>query len=98
MMIYLAGLQGIPQELEEAAIDGPVSCGGWPTSRSPAGHVYHRVVLTFERGLQDFDSIFALTGGGPGAATMTMALNITRESFYFSRPAMGRRSAWCSLW
>lgn len=92
MMIYLAGLQSVPRELEEAAeIDG---ANVWQCLKSitlpilaPAFTI--NVILTFERGLKDFDSIFALTGGGPGAATMTMAINIYRESFYFSNAGYG---------
>jgi raffinose/stachyose/melibiose transport system permease protein len=92
MMIYLAGLQNIPKELEEAAaIDGAVY-------RQRLRHIILPLIapsftinfiLTFERSLKDFDSIFALTSGGPGDATMTMALNIYRESFFFSRGSYG---------
>jgi raffinose/stachyose/melibiose transport system permease protein len=92
MMIYLAGLQSIPQELEEAAaIDGASILRRLRHITIPllAPTFTINVILTFERGLKDFDSIFALTGGGPGAATMTMALNIYRESFYFSRAGYG---------
>ena len=92
MMIYLAGLQSIPQELEEAAaIDGANVLRRLAHITIPllAPTFTINVILTFERGLKDFDSIFALTGGGPGAATMTMALNIYRESFYFSRAGYG---------
>jgi raffinose/stachyose/melibiose transport system permease protein len=92
MMIYLAGLQNIPQELEEAAaIDGASVLRRLRHITIPllAPTFTINVILTFERGLKDFDSIFALTGGGPGAATMTMALNIYRESFYFSRAGYG---------
>ena len=92
MMIYLAGLQNVPAELLEAAsIDG---ANAWHKLRyitlpllMPSFTV--NIILTFERGLKDFDSVFALTGGGPGDATMTMALNIYRESFYFSRAGYG---------
>jgi raffinose/stachyose/melibiose transport system permease protein len=84
--------QGIPQELEEAAaIDGAGVLRRLRHITIPllAPTFTINVILTFERGLKDFDSIFALTGGGPGAATMTMALNIYRESFYFSRAGYG---------
>jgi len=92
MMVYIAGLQGIPSELmEAAAIDGA----------SPAQRTRHitlpllapsftiNIILAFERGLKDFDSIFALTAGGPGDATLTIAINIYRQSFFFSRAGYG---------
>lgn len=92
MMIYIAGLQGIPTELTEAAaIDG---ASAWKRTRhitlpllAPSFTV--NIILAFERGLKDFDSIFALTGGGPGDATMTIAINIYRQSFFFSRAGYG---------
>ena len=92
MMIYLAGLQGIPNELEEAAaIDG---AGYWKRLRNImlpliAPSFTINFILTFERSLKDFDGIFALTSGGPGNTTMTMALNIYRESFFYSRGSYG---------
>jgi raffinose/stachyose/melibiose transport system permease protein len=45
--------------------------------------------LVFERCLKDFDSIYALTQGGPGNATLVMAINIYKESFFYSRGSYG---------
>jgi raffinose/stachyose/melibiose transport system permease protein len=92
MVIYLAGLQIIPKELYEAAsVDG---VSAWQKLRritipllAPAITV--NIVLTFERGLKDFDTIFALTGGGPGDSTSIIALSIYRETFFFSRAGYG---------
>lgn len=92
MMIYLAGLQNVPQELcEAAAVDG---AGYWKQLRhiilpmiAPSFTI--NFILVFERCLKDFDSIFALTAGGPGDSTMTMALHIYRESFFYSRGSYG---------
>lgn len=92
MMIYLAGLQNVPQELcEAAAIDG---AGYWKQLRyvtlpliAPTFTI--NFILTFERSIKDFDSVFALTGGGPGDSTTTLALHIYRESFFYSRGSYG---------
>lgn len=92
MMIYLAGLQNVPNELCEAAsIDG---AGYFKQLRhivlpliAPSFTI--NFILVFERCLKDFDSIFALTNGGPGDATLTLALNIYRESFFYSRASYG---------
>ena len=92
MMVYLAGLQGIPNELLEAAsIDGANS---WHRTRHItlpllASSFTINFILAFERGLKDFDSIFALTNGGPGDATLTIAINIYKQSFFFSRAGYG---------
>jgi raffinose/stachyose/melibiose transport system permease protein len=92
MMIYIAGMQGIPAELTEAAaIDG---ASAWQRTRhitlpmlAPSFTI--NFILAFERGLKDFDSIFALTGGGPGDATLTIAINVYKQSFFFSRAGYG---------
>lgn len=92
MMIYLASLQNVPQELcEAAAVDG---AGYWKqlkhiTLPMIASAFTINFILVFERSLKDFDSIFALTNGGPGDSTMTIALNIYRESFFYSRGSYG---------
>ena len=92
MMVYLAGLQSIPNDLLEAAsIDG---ANGWQRTRritlpllAPSFTI--NFILAFERGLKDFDSIFALTNGGPGDATLTIAINIYKQSCFFSRAGYG---------
>jgi raffinose/stachyose/melibiose transport system permease protein len=92
MMIYLAGLQNIPKELEEAAsIDGAVYLRRLRHIILPliAPSFTINFILVFERSLKDFDSIFALTQGGPGSATLVMAINIYRESFFYSRGSYG---------
>lgn len=92
MMVYIAGLQGVPTDLlEAAAIDG---ASAWQRTRhitlpmlAPSFTV--NFILAFERGLKDFDSIFALTNGGPGDSTLTIAINIYKQSFFFLRAGYG---------
>lgn len=92
MIIYLAGLQVIPKELYEAAdVDGVSAIKKFLFITFPmlAPAITVNVILTFERGLKDFDSIFSLTGGGPGDSTTIIALSIYRETFFFSRAGYG---------
>ena len=92
MMVYIAGLQGVPAELLEAAsIDG---ASAWQRTKHitlplllPSFTI--NLILAFERGLKDFDSIFALTNGGPGDSTLTIAINIYKQSFFFARAGYG---------
>jgi multiple sugar transport system permease protein len=88
MVIWLAGLQGIPNELYDAArVDG---AGGWklhryvtlPMLRPTAAFV---VVVSTIGALQVFGSIFILTGGGPVYATTTIAFHIYSQAFNFGR-------------
>lgn len=75
-IVLLAGLQGIPRDLYEAAeLDG---AGGWGTFRRitlPLLRPALLVVLVFRTlsAFLIFDIIYALTGGGPGTSTTTMS-------------------------
>lgn len=84
MVIYLAGLRGIPGELAEAAqIDG----AGWWQRLSRiklpllAPAITINLVLTLIAGLRVFDQIIAMTGGGPGYATDTLSTVIYKRGF-----------------
>ena len=76
MILLLAGLQGIPREIEEAAlIDG---AGRWQAFRhitlpllGPTLRV--SVFLSMIGALQLFDLVWVMTGGGPVNASDTMA-------------------------
>lgn len=83
-LILLAGLQGIPGSLYEAAkIDG---ASDWQSFRnitmpllSPTMLVV--VVLALIRAVQVFDIIFAFTRGGPGTATLSIVQYIYEIGF-----------------
>ena len=76
MVIYLAGLQGVPPELlEAAALDG---AGFWKRFwfvmrplLAPA--ITINLMLGLIGGLKIFDQIFSLTGGGPAGQTQTIS-------------------------
>ncbi len=92
MMIYLAALQNVPNELLEAAeIDGASNWRKMLNITLPliAPSFTINFILVFERSIKDFDSIFSLTNGGPGNATTTLALHIYKESFFYSRASYG---------
>ncbi|HYG60186.1 MAG TPA: sugar ABC transporter permease [Symbiobacteriaceae bacterium] len=84
MVLFLAGLQSIPQELyEAAAIDG---AGEWQQFRHVTipmlGPVLQVVVmLAIVVALKGYESLMVLTGGGPSDATMVMFLYIYRLFF-----------------
>lgn len=84
MVIYLAGLQGIPEELYESArIDG---AGYWKSFRyvtfpmlMPSIRI--NVVTNIIGSLAVFDIVMALTDGGPGYATETLSIYIMRMCY-----------------
>lgn len=92
MVIFLAGLQGIPQEiLEAAAIDGagPIR-RFWSVVRpllTPA--ITINVMLSLISGLKLFDQVLAMTGGGPGGATATISTLIYTNAFNLGRFGYG---------
>ena len=84
IIIYIAGLQTVPTEVYEAAsIDG---ASAWQQFRSItfpmiAGFFTINMVLSLKGLLQIFDHIVALTGGGPGTDTESVALLIYKGGF-----------------
>ena len=84
MVIFLAGLQSVPQEVHEAAaLDGagPVR-RFWSVTRpllAPAFTI--NLMLSIIGGIKLFDQVYALTGGGPGHATDTLSTLIYKDAF-----------------
>jgi raffinose/stachyose/melibiose transport system permease protein len=86
MVIFLAGLQSIPDEIMEAsAVDGAGTFRRfWYVTRpllAPAITV--NLMLSLIGGLKLFDQVWVLTGGGPGYATETLSTMIYRNAFQF---------------
>jgi raffinose/stachyose/melibiose transport system permease protein len=84
IVLLLAGLQGIPAELKEAAaIDGATP---WQVTRrvtipllAPTIRIW--VFITVIGSLQVFDVVWILTGGGPANASTTMATYMFLDGF-----------------
>lgn len=80
----LAGLQSLPQEQVEAArIDGAGNRHvlrhiAWPHLRPTIAVL---LVLGALGNLQQFDVIYAMTGGGPVRATTVMSVEVQRQAF-----------------
>lgn len=97
MLIFLAGLQGVPQELyDAAAIDGG---GAWAKFRhvtlpmlTPT--IFFNVVLAVIGALKVFTTAWVATGGGPSYATWFFALHIYYEAFQYFRLGYGSALAW----
>ena len=94
IVIFLAGLQGIPQDYYDAAqVDGAGRIQEFFHITLPLLRpVMLFVIVTNTIGaLQVFDLVFATTGGAPANSTMTVVLHMYNTAFKFSR--MGRASA-----
>lgn len=84
IVLLLAGLQGIPGELREAAaLDGATP---WQTTRmvtlpllGPTIRIW--IFLSMIGSLQLFDLVWIMTGGGPANASSTMATYLIDKGF-----------------
>jgi len=97
MVLFMAGLQGIPQNLyEAAAIDG---ANHWQRFRyvtipllSPV--TFFVVVISTIGSFQVFDQALVLTQGGPGTATTTLVLYIYEVGFQSYHMGYASAIAW----
>lgn len=92
MVLFLAGLQTVPEELMEAAkLDG---AGAWqrfwavtvPALRPTTVVV---IILTIINSLKVFDLVVGMTGGGPAQSTQVLALWSYSQSFTNHEFGMG---------
>lgn len=96
MIIYVAALQNVPQELIEAAkIDG---ANRWEILRhitmpmvAPAVTIC--LFLTISSSFKIFDVNLSLTNGGPFKSTEMLAFNIYTEAFVNNRYGLGEAKA-----
>ncbi|WP_408015151.1 carbohydrate ABC transporter permease [Roseomonas harenae] len=93
MVLFVAGLQGIPRDLYEAlAMDG--ADGPWERFRrvtwpmlGPA--LVFVVSIIAIRSFQVFDTVAVLTEGGPSKSTEVLLYTMVQEGFTFLRSAYG---------
>lgn len=84
MVIYLAGLQGIPTEFYEAAsIDGATSLQRFTRITLPllSPVIFFMLVNGVIGSFQVFTQAYIMTGGGPANATLFYALYLYRTGF-----------------
>lgn len=83
-VIYLAGLQGLPKDLYEAAkidLAGPVTTFFRITLPLLSPVTFFVVVTSIIGSFQAFDVIAVMTGGGPGTATTTLSWYVYEQAF-----------------
>lgn len=97
MTILLAGLQGIPRELYEAAsIDGA-------NGRRQLLHItlpllmpalFFALSISLINSFQVFDQVYVMTGGGPAGATTVLVERIVKNAFTFSQMGYASAMSW----
>lgn len=100
MIIFLAGLQDVPQELEDAArVDGATEFGVFRYITLPllAPATFVVVMLTLINTFQVFDQIYVMTGGGPSLSTLTIIQYLYYQAFEFYKLGYGSAVAYIAL-
>lgn len=96
-VMYLAGLQGIPGQLyEAAAIDG---ASRWHSFRfitlpllSPV--TFFALIISLINSFQVFDQVWIMTNGGPAGATTVLVEQIVRNAFSYSKMGYAAALSW----
>jgi multiple sugar transport system permease protein len=97
MLINLAGLQGVPTDLYEAAdVDG---AGAWRkfwniTLPMISPIILFNLIMGIIGAMQSFSHFYIMTKGGPNNATLTFMLYLYRQAFDFGRLGYGSALAW----
>ncbi len=97
MVMFLAGLQGIPQEYyEAAALDG---AGPWRrflhvTLPLLSPTTFFALTISLINSFQVFDQVWIMTGGGPAGATSVLVQQIVNNAFRYGRMGYAATQSW----
>ncbi|MHB1001525.1 MAG: extracellular solute-binding protein [Armatimonadota bacterium] len=97
MILWLAGLQGVPQHLYEAAeIDG---AGWWSrfwnvTFPMITPYLFFNLIMGTIGVLQSFEAQYIMTGGGPADATLVPVLYLFNNAFAYFKMGYASALAW----
>jgi multiple sugar transport system permease protein len=97
MIIFLAALQGVPEELYEAAeIDGANTLQKFLHVTFPmvSPAFLFNLILGFIAALRAFETAFIATAGGPARATWFLALHIYFNAFQYTQFGYASALAW----
>jgi multiple sugar transport system permease protein len=97
MLIYLAALQGVPENLHEAAmIDGAGTFARFWNVTVPmiTPAIFFNIVLGIIGSFQVFTAAFIVTGGGPGYSTTFYILYLYRTAFQDLHMGYAAALAW----
>jgi multiple sugar transport system permease protein len=84
MLIYVAALQDVPKELEEAAqLDGAGAVTLFRRITVPmiSQAIFFNVTITVIGAFQIYESVIVLTNGGPGDSTRSVVMYLAEQAF-----------------
>lgn len=97
MVIFMAGLLGVPASQKEAArIDGASRFQVFFKITLPlmSPSIFFAVVMTVISSFQVFDQTMIMTNGGPGNATNTIVLYLYQNAFTYYKMGYASAMAW----
>jgi len=97
MIIFLAGLQGVPKELQEAAeIDGANTWRRFLSVTIPiiSPIIFFNMIIGIIGSFQVFTSAFIMTDGSPQNSTLFMVLYLYRNAFELFKMGYAAALAW----
>jgi multiple sugar transport system permease protein len=97
MIIWLAGLQSIPQEMYEAAkVDGASSWQRFKNVTIPllSPYILFNLIIGLIGTMQIFAESYIMTTGGPKDSTMFYAYYLFKQAFQFFRMGYASALAW----
>lgn len=97
MVIYLAGLQGVPTELYEAAeVDGATWLRKFWHITLPmiSPVILFQLIMGIIAALQTFTQGYVMTEGGPNSATLFFVLYLWRNAFQYLKMGYASALAW----
>ena len=97
MVLFLAGLKQIPQELYEAGrVDGASKLRMFFTLTIPllTPIIFFNLIMQMVNAFQDFTGAFVITNGGPMKATYLYAMKLYDEGFLFFKMGYASALSW----
>lgn len=97
MVVFLAGLQGVPAHLYEAAeLDGANMWNRIWNVTIPliTPVIFFNMIMGIIGSFQMFSKAYVMTGGGPGYATLMYVLYLYQQAFVWFRMGYGSALAW----
>ena len=97
MVLFLAGLQNIPQEYyEAAALDGANFWGKFRHITLPllSPIVFFTLIISLINSFQVFDQVWIMTQGGPAGSTSVLVEQIVNNSFRYGRMGYAATLSW----
>ena len=97
MIIILAGLQGIPEHLYEAAkIDGAGRLTQFRNITIPmlSPVLFFVMIISIIESFQVFTNVYVMTRGGPGTATLVYIMHLYQNAFEYQKMGYAAALAW----